>query len=232
MKLISFLPVILIAVLVLPACGPSYQQKQLRHLERQASSFEQTQDNVLLRVHPLSKPESDKLFDGRGYYLLRDKNPLQAIQITVFNKTDHTFILSADMIDLTLAPAAQVIKAIEYDRTLQTIVPIVIGTAGVAARVAAAGDSHYQQDCATADAIALGVGTTAIAASNNQQAKNANDLLADDVMDKILSCDGMVIKPFEKISTLIFVEKRAMRPGFMISLQHKDQSLLSYEVQL
>jgi hypothetical protein len=223
---------LLVALLVLPACSPTYQQKQLRHLERQTSSFEQTKDNVLLRVHPLAKEESDKLFDGRGYYLLRNKNPLQAIQITIFNKTDHTFILSSDMIDLALAPAKQIIKAIEYDRTAQTIIPFIIGAAAVTTRIAAAGDSRYEQNCATADAIALGIGTTAVAASNNQQAKDANALLADDVMDKMLSCDGMVIKPFEKVSTLIFVEKRNMRPGFMISLQHKDQSLLSYEVQL
>lgn len=221
-----------LALLALPACSPTYQQKQLRHLERQTSSFEQTKDNVLLRVQPLNKAESDKLFDGRGYYLLRNKNPLQAIQITVFNKTDNVFILSSDMIDLALAPAQQVIKAMEYDRTAQTIIPILIGAAVITTRVAAAGDSRYEQNCATADAIALGVGTGAVAASNNQQAKGANELLADDVMDKMLSCDGMVIKPFEKVSTLIFVEKRAMRPGFMISLQHKDQSLLSYEVQL
>lgn len=232
MKSFLILPFMVLALLALPACSPTYQQKQLRHLERQTSSFEQTKDNVLLRVQPLNKAESDKLFDGRGYYLLRNKNPLQAIQITVFNKTDNVFILSSDMIDLALAPAQQVIKAMEYDRTAQTIIPILIGAAVITTRVAAAGDSRYEQNCATADAIALGVGTGAVAASNNQQAKGANELLADDVMDKMLSCDGMVIKPFEKVSTLIFVEKRAMRPGFMISLQHKDQSLLSYEVQL
>lgn len=232
MKSFPIFVTILLALLVLPACGPSYQVKQLKHLERQTSSFEQTKDNVLLRVHPLSKSESDKIFDERGYYLLRNKHPLQAIQITVFNKTDNVFILSADMIDLTLAPAAQVIKAIEYDRTAQTMVPLLIGTAGVITRVATAGDSRFEKNCATADAIVLGAGTAAVAAANNQDAKTANDLLADDVNDKILSNDGMVIKPFEKVSTLVFVEKRNMRPGFMISLQHKDQSLLSYEVQL
>lgn len=232
MKSFSFLSLILIALLVLPACGPTYQPKQLKHLERQTSLFEETKDNVLLRVHPLSKAESDKLFDGRGYYLLRNKNPLQAVQITVFNKTDNIFILSSDMIDLALAPAQQVIKALEYDRTAQTIIPLLIGAAVITTRVAAAGDSRYEQNCATADAIALGVGTGAVAASNNQQSKDANELLADDVIDKMLSCDGLVIKPFEKVSTLVFVEKRNMRPGFMISLQHKDQSLLSYDVQL
>lgn len=232
MKQILKLFFILIVIAVLPACGPSYQIKQLKHLERQSCSFEQTKDNVLLRVHPLSKSESDTLFDGRGYYLLRNKNPLQAIQVTAFNKTDHVFILSADMIDLQLAPKTQIVKAIEYDRTAQTIVPLIIGTAGVMARIAAAGDSHHEKHCAAADSIALGVGTAAVAASNNEQAKTANELLADDVHEKILSGDGMVIKPFEKISTLIFVEKRNMRPAFMLSLQHKDQSLLSYEVQL
>lgn len=219
-----------LAILVLPACAPHYQPKQLKHLDKETSLFEQTKDNVLLRVHPLTKPESDKLFDGRGYYLLRDKNPLQAIQITVFNKTDHIYILSSDMIDLSLAKSGQVIEAIEYNRVAQTIVPLLIGAAAVTARVAAAGDSRYERNCATADSIALGVGTGAVAASNNQQAKNANDLLADDVADKILSCDGMVVKPFEKVSTLIFVEKRNMRPGFMLSLQRNDQALLTYEV--
>ncbi|CAN5216494.1 hypothetical protein BH09DEP1_BH09DEP1_6240 [soil metagenome] len=230
MKSIITLSTLALAILLLPGCGAHYQQKQLKHLDKGNSLFEQTKDNVLLRVHPLNKSESDKIFDGRGYYLLRDKNPLQAIQITVFNKTDHIYILSSDMIDLSLSKSAQVIKAIEYDRTAQTIIPLIIGAAAVTARVAAAGDSRYDQHCATADSVALGVGTAAFAAGNNAQAKNANELLADDVTDKMLSCDGMVIKPFEKVSSLVFVEKRNMRPGFMLSLQRNDQALLTYEV--
>lgn len=232
MKTVSRLGTLLLALLALPACGPSYQPKQLKHLQTQGSAFEQTQDGVLIRVHALSKKESDALFDGRGYYLLRNKNPLQAIQITVFNKTDHAYILNPEMIDLTLVEPAQVIHAIEYDRTAQTVVPLFLGTMAIIARNAAAGDSRYDQNCATADSVVIGAGTAAAAASGNQQAKNANELLADDVQEKMLSADGLVIKPFEKISTIIVVEKDMMRPAFMLSLQKGDQSLLTYEVIL
>lgn len=232
MKSVSFLAPLLLALLVLPACGPSYQPKQLKHLQTQTSVFESTQDGVLLRVHPLSKKESDALFDGRGYYLLRNKNPLQAIQITVFNKTEHPYILNPEMIDLSLVTTEHVIHTIEYDRTAQTVVPLFIGTMAIIARNAAAGDSKFDQQCATADSVVIGAGTAAAAASGNQGAKNANDLLADDVAEKMLSADGLVIKPFEKISTIIVVEKDMMRPAFMLSLQKADQSLLTYEVIL
>lgn len=232
MKYFSLFATLLGALLVLPACGPSYQQKQLKHLQSETTHFEETQNGVLLRVHPFTKKESDALFDGRGYYLLRNQNPFQAIQITVFNKTDHAYILSPEMIDLSLVPSHCVIKAIEYNRTAQTVVPLFVGTMAIVARNAAAGDSHYQQNCATADSVVIGAGTAATAVSGNQQAKTANELLADDVQEKMLNADGLVIKPFEKVSTIIVVEKDMMRPAFMLSLQKGDQSLLTYEIIL
>ncbi|GMU18841.1 MAG: hypothetical protein AMXMBFR12_00330 [Candidatus Babeliales bacterium] len=232
MKHLFILPLILIALLVLPACVPSYQQKQLKHLQSNTNIFEETKDGVLLRVHPLNKKESNDLFDGRGYYLLRNKNPLQAIQITIFNKTDHAYILNPEMIDLSLVRPEDVIKAIEYDRTAQTVIPLFIGTMGIIARNASAGNSKYEQNCATADSVVIGAGTAATALAGNQEAKNANDVLADDVHEKLLNADGLVIKPFEKISTIIVVEKEMMRPAFMMSLQRGDQSLLTYEVML
>lgn len=223
------LPILVATLLILPACGPQYQVKQLKHLSADSALFEQTKDNVLIRVHPLDTFEENALFDGRGYYLAKNRPAYQAIQITIFNKTDHTYIIAPELIDLKLVPADAIIEAIQFNTTARAIIPLAIGTAGIITRIATADDRDH---CVAGDSIMIAAATGGTAAVQNAGAKDSNDTLADDVIEKTLPLDGLVIRPFEKVSTLIFVQKRFMRHGFMLSLQRNDGSLLNFEVTL
>ncbi len=218
-------------ILLLPGCA-SYQTHQLKNLATETAQYEQINEQITVRVYQLNKRDANKLFDGRGYYLFSKKKTYYPIQITVFNKSNDPVILLRENITLSLAPKEAIIKAMEYDVAARTAIPAALGVLGVLARIAAGSDSHYGNCATTVDSVAIGASSAAIAADQNTASKNANTLLAEDVDTKMLSSDGLVIKSFDKNTTLIFVEDNNLNNQFTINLQRANGTLIPFEVQI
>lgn len=223
--------IVLIPLLVIPGCA-QYQPKNLKHLTSETAHFDETKENITLRVKVLSKAESNAIFSGRGHYLFSNKPPYYPVQITLFNKTNHTIVLSPDHIDLKLVTAQKVIKALQYNVAARTIIPAAVGIIGVAASLASAGDSCYSRHRATDSAVIVGstAGVTSIV--GNTTAQEANTQLEDDITQKILNEDGIVIKPYEKNSVLVFVEKRNLSSHFTIKIERDDAQKIIFEASI
>lgn len=228
---LRFLLLPLVALALIPGCG-HYQPKQLKHLTRETAMYEQTNEKVTLRVQPLDKKETKALFGGRGDYLFSKKATYYPIHITIFNKSNNVLLLTAENINLNMASKDAVIAAMQYDTTMGTVVPLLIGAAGITACAIANSGSRYGTSATVVDTLAIGGVSGAIAADNNGKAKSANEVIADDVTEKMLSSDGLVIKPFDKNSVVIFVEKRFFKPHFTITLQRDNGTLMPFDVQI
>ena len=228
----SRLPLFLIPlILLLPGCA-SYQTRQLKHLSQETAMYDQTNEQVTVRIYPLNKRDANKLFDGRGYYLFSKKQTYYPIQITVFNKSNETVLLLPENIELAIASKPAIIKAMEYDVGARTAIPLAIGILGVFARIAAGSDSHYGNCATTTDSVAIGASSAIIAGDQNAASKNANASLTEDIDEKVLSSDGLVIKPFDKNTTLIFVEKPLFKTDFSLVLQRANGNLIPFDVHI
>lgn len=216
-------------LILIPGCA-HYQTRELKHLQQETAAYQQTQSQITLRVTPLSKRDANALFDGRGSWLFSKKHTFYPIQITVFNKTNETIILSPENIGLKLAPKQAIIDAMKYDVGARTAIPLALGMMATFMRIACGRDYGDSAVLTTVDSVAIGTSSAMIAANENAASKDANAVLAEDIDQKILNCDGLIVKPFEKNTTLIFVEKNDCKNLFSVDLQSANGSIIPFDV--
>lgn len=229
------------AILVLPACGPSYQKKALTHLSNQTTHFEALQNSITLKAHRMGLEESRAYFSNRARYFFTRKNPISPIQIAITNDSSEAIQIDPCQTTLVHADPAQVAATLQHNAVAKTI-----GLAGIGALAIAASGflaiGGFIIAAFTGKVFLFYLGTTLFVGSlvttptasvyfyNNWSQEN--NLIAQDISQKNRPGDQKLItlNPQESISYILFAQD-PKQSDFDITV-HKPQKDVTFNVQL
>ena len=90
---------------LLPACGPQYQVKRLsRRSKKYTQECAEVKSGVSIAVRKLTYRETKRLFGKRSKKLLRRRNGIYPLHVTVANNSGDAWIVGPDSIDLDVMP--------------------------------------------------------------------------------------------------------------------------------
>lgn len=217
-------------LLVIPACGPKYQSKQLKPLNKQSAQFEQTKDNVSLRVRKLSAQEADVLFDKHAKQLFSKTDPILPLQCSITNTSDKTILVKKHGIDLDLVKTNEVVKRIGKGKDLSYAL---IGVGSAALIVSAIAIFPYglaflffcgAPACLIAGAVSTGffiVATPLAVYYNNDTVNQYNKTMNGDISKQVIA-DSIAIEPSKTVDFLLFADGETFKPNFTFTVSDAD----------
>lgn len=229
------------AILVLPACGPSYQKKALPIINNQVTHFETVQDSITLKAKKIGIHEAPTYFSTKGRHLFTRRNPITPIHVSIMNNSFES--IQIDPCDTTLVHAdpTQVATALQHNAIAKTI-----GLAGIGALAIAASGflaiGGFIIAAFTGKVFLFYLGTTLLVGSlvttptasvyfyNNWSQENT--LIAQDISQKNRPDNQKIItlNPQETISYILFAQD-PKQSCFDITV-HKPQKDVTFNVQL
>lgn len=230
-------------LLVIPACGPKYQSKQLKPLNTRSAQFEQTKDNVTLRVKQLNKQETNALFDNRASELFTKNNPIVPLQITITNNSAKDLLFNKKTFTLDICNEHDVISRITfYDPTGRVLVKRTLSALGLGI----SGLGIYPAAWLAVFIPPLGItlcyglaGTFiyscySFITSDNEYDKceKENIKIDDDFTHKTIEGNSVVIKANNEFTALLFANGKTFKPNFALTLSDSDNKKLAFDIDL
>jgi hypothetical protein len=225
------------AILLLPACGPQYQNKALIPMRENTAQYQETKNQVTVYAKRLNRSEANALFDGRGKYLFSTHNPIYPIQITVVNKSADEISFDPTKITLKFANPKNVANRLQYQTVFNTVGIIAAGILGFVI-LAPLTMIACLSGSATAGIAILGgkaalagllvITPTASIYYGNAWSK-ANQRITTDLNCKTArKSDTSIatIKPEEELSCILFADGKSFNPQFDVTIQKNNHAII------
>lgn len=211
-------------------------------------NFKSTKQNITLRAKRFNKQNCIQLFGSRGKKLIthRHKSSIYPIQLSITNKSNNTLLLEDNNINIPIMKYNKVARRMQHSTTIRAMgllasgialatitalggftiigIGIITATAPLAIIGAVA--------CASAPFMLL-VGTPVSTTVNSVKNLRVNTNIKKDIKNKSL-VRNVIIKPGQKIDTLIFVKGQNYRNKFRLKLynQENPQEMVIFNVTL
>jgi hypothetical protein len=123
-------PVLVASLLALPGCKrPQYTPRTFESVTPHFSG-QQTRDKVTVKVAPLTKKESQNLFDQRGDRLHAKRKPLRPVLITIANESEKTYTFNPKTMDIKLGNPRAAARRMYGHTSRRIIAPLLLGSLG------------------------------------------------------------------------------------------------------
>lgn len=224
---IRFFVVSIISLMVmLPGClfqTPDYHIRRLPALSRPVINYHESKRGVSVWAKELDYYECQHLFDGHGGKLFKGSDPIYPIQITIENRSDSPWEFSPQDINLRLCDSQKVVDKINWSPVARGLGILAVGGLAIWGAKQALGT-----DAAIAGSIIVPVVAAGSAAT---QAVNNNNHRRD--LDDQALTEDLVVYPYQRINTYIFVKARDYRPNFNITMYNlRTDESMRFRVQL
>lgn len=226
------------AILILPACGPSYQRKALMPLNEKAAQYEETKNGVTLRARQMNKREADCAFKGRGKYLYSANNPIYPIHVSVANNTAEPISCDPAHTTLTYAHPQEVAQRLQHNTALKTILIAGVGTASIITLGAFLTvfilPIALWSTTALVSGFALWTGILVLTPSASIYYgitwAEDNKHIAHDVCAKTAHCKTengkVIIAPHDEFSYILFADGKSFKPQFDVTVNNQDTAII------
>jgi hypothetical protein len=229
-------------LLVIPACGPKYQSKQLKPLNTQSAQFEQTKNNVTMRVKQLNQQEANAQFNGRASKLFMRKYSIVPLQVTITNAGTDEILFNKSALDLDLCNEREVAELLYTNAQSRVIGIRALCGAGFgvscigiypALWIAALGIPFGVPLLMSLCGAAIYSGYAFMTADNQYETcADVNDVIDKDISAKTLKVNAATIKPGKELNYLLFANGKTFKPNFTLTLSDSDNKKLAFDVDL
>lgn len=225
----------MLSIILLPGCIGSKQKYSIKPLEplahQESLIYKDSQENITVHVKKLSDTECVDLFGGRAIRLVRGKNPLVPVQISIGNNTESTCILNAKNIRLSVIPSKRVMGRLQNSslKTALTALGISLGVAavtgvvgGLALNACYTASSYPLLGIAGATAVTtatlLVLGTPFFMIKASAPTRTENKRIKKYLKRQGLG-DSLIVEAGQTTDALFFVYKKDWKPSFMFSIE-------------
>lgn len=123
-------PIMVASLLALPGCKrPQYTPRTFETLSPHISGH-QTHNKVSISIAPLTKEESQQLFDNRGDRLHAKRKPLRPVLITIQNSSDKTYTFDPKTLEIKLGNPRHAASRLYGHTSRRIIAPLLLGSLG------------------------------------------------------------------------------------------------------
>lgn len=230
-------------IFLLPGCKRSTYKP--RSLEAICPTYKTTQiqNNVSLSISPLTKKESQQLFDNRGNRLLSKRKPLHPVLITIKNESSESYTFDPSSIEFKLSHPHKVARRMYGHTSRHIITPLVLGSLG--ATICFFGAAYLVilgtiQQVAMPALVKAGytllgisglvaIGTPVISYRQGAQSYALNTKIDDDICSKTI-IEPVEIKPGSSSNFLVFIENRNCPLEWDIKLTNQERSMITFHL--
>lgn len=118
------------SLLTLPGCKrPSYTCQNFESFVPKFSG-QQSKENVTVKIAPLSKQESQTLFDHRGNRLHSKRKPLRPVMVSIQNESDKTYTFDPKSMEIKHATPRSAARRMYGHTSRRIIAPLLLGSLG------------------------------------------------------------------------------------------------------
>jgi len=221
----------LLSIILLPSCTHKYTIKQLEPLAQQELSiFKETQDDIALHVKKIPDYECVDLFGNRARRIVRGKNPLVPVQISVSNNSENNCIISPKNIRLSIVASKHIAYRLQSSSLRVALTSlgifvslgVVTGITGyVMLNAAYTGAAAWVGTAGAATmiaSIAIIYGTPFFMLKASAPIREENRAIKKYLKKTGLS-DSIVVEPGETINAMFFVRKKDWHPNFALAIE-------------
>lgn len=193
-------------------------------------------EDAHITVRPLSKQETNALFDGKGKELTDKRSTIIPIEITVHNKGSHALMIDANCINLPQLTTQDIMKVYRKNGTMRalfiaiplTIAGIGFGVVGLAftlgqcallaaAKVAIPSYLAAQALGVTAGSGGVIAGGATLGRAASKKAHHFNNDMENKIHQYMFE-QRKLIEPTKTVTGLVFVNQQDYRSDFDLTL--------------
>lgn len=117
-------------LLMLPGCKrPSYTCQNFESFVPKCYG-QQNKENITVKIAPLSKQESQAIFDHRGIRLHSKRKPLLPVMVSIQNESDKTYTFDPKSMEIKLATPRSAARRMYGHTSRRIIAPLLLGSLG------------------------------------------------------------------------------------------------------
>lgn len=235
------------SLLVLPGCKrPQFTPKSLEEC-RPATVTGQTQEQVTIQIHPLTKQDLQALFGDRGTRILNKRRPIYPIYLSIENKSDRSYIFNPKKMSIQPMNPQLIAQKMHSHTGRRIIAPLLLGALGVSITfVGAAALTIFgaipqvaMPGLIKAGYAALGacgliaVSAPVISYKQGCHTSEVNSIIDADIADKTASLEPILVKPGQSRTVLLFIHYKSYKPSCSLELiDAESQKPLVFDMAL